>query len=156
VRRLQSLAAVVAVVCGVLGLMTSTGCPVLPEGDPSAVAPLHLAMLLIGALAGVCTLLRTREVDRERWRAVEDSALTSGEREWAHKEADQSKKSAGIAFLMAPLTLGFWMAYHFGVEGQVTAASFLTLTPLVGFGLGLGAAALWQQRSGGAIRGPDD
>lgn len=143
-RRIQTGALVFAVVCGGLGLMTSTGCPVLPSADPGIVALLHPLVIAMGALAGFLLPFRQRAVDAERWRVVEDPALTSGEREYAHQEAEREKKTAGIVFLMAPLTLGFWLAYHFRQE-TITAADFLTVTPLVGFAVGW-PAGWWASR----------
>ncbi|MEE2777895.1 MAG: hypothetical protein VYE73_14160 [Acidobacteriota bacterium] len=136
--KLQSVAFGVAVVCAVLGLFTSTGCPVLPEGDTVLVVPLHLLVILVGAAAGLAIPFRARRIDEERWRLVQDPDLTSGERQYAHKEADGQKKSVGIVFVMAPLTLGFWMASHFRNPATITAADFLTVTPLAGFAAGLG------------------
>lgn len=150
-RKVQSGALIFAVVCGALGLLTSTGCPVLPPGDPRAVALLHPLVIVMGALAGFLLPFRTRAVDEERWRVVEDAALTSGEREYAHQEAEREKKTAGIVFLMAPLTLGFWLAYHFRQE-TITAADFLTVTPLLGFAMGWPAGwwASGRKRAGPA------
>ena len=150
-KRVQSACLLLAVVFGALGLATSTGCPVLPEGSPDLVAPLHGAMLLVGAVFGALLPRRLRGIDEERWRIVEDPDLTSGEREYAHKEADREKKGAGIAFVLAPLALAFWMAYHFREEGAVTSADFLTVTPLVGFAVGFGIA--WW-RGGGGVKPP--
>ena len=149
--RLQNVALVFAIVCGTLGLVTSTGCPVLPESDEDLAVPLHGLVILVGALAGVIVTFRTRQIDNDRWRAVEDPDLTKGEREYAHGEAESKKKTAGIIFVMAPLTLGFWMAYHFGQEEAITAADFLTVTPLAGFGIGL-AVGWWLNRGRG--KGP--
>ena len=135
----QNAALVVAIVCGALGLATATGCPVLPPGDPGAVAWLHPLVIGVAAVAGLCFSLRAREIDAERWRVVDDSTITKGEREYAHKEAEREKKAAGVVFLMAPLTLGFWLASHWRGE-RVGAAELLSLVPLFGFLLGMGAA----------------
>ena len=150
--RVQNVALIFAIVCGALGLATSTGCPVLPESGGDPVAPLHGLVILVGSLAGVIVTYRTRRIDEERWRAVADPVLTKGEREYAHGEAEREKKTAGIVFVMGPLTLGFWMAYHFGQEEAITAADFLTVTPLAGFGVGL-AVGSWLNRGRGL--GPD-
>ncbi|HVR28585.1 MAG TPA: hypothetical protein VMS86_03540 [Thermoanaerobaculia bacterium] len=137
----QNVAVVVAVVCGVLGFTTATGCRVLPPGDPGAAAWLHPLVLLAGAGSGLLFSLRAREIETERWRVVDDSTITKGEREYAHREAEREKKAAGVAFLMAPLALGFWLASHLRGE-RLTAAELLSLTPLLGFLLGMGAARL--------------
>ena len=149
-RRVQSVAVVFAFVCGALALVTSTGCPVLPEGDPGSVGLLHS---LVGAVGGICGFFlpfRAREIDQERWRIVEDTTLTSGEREYAHKEADSERKTAGTIFLVAPLTLGLWLAYQFRQEDAIVATDFLAVTPLVGFAVGwlVGWAWLGRSRSG--------
>lgn len=137
----QNAAFVVALCCGALGLMTATGCPVLPAGEPGAATWLHPVMVVVGAVSGFCFSLRAREIDAERWRVVDDAALTTGEREYAHKEAEREKKTAGVVFLMAPLTLGYWLGSHLRGE-RVGAADLLSLTPLLGFLLGMGAAKI--------------
>ena len=147
----QNVALLVAIGCGVLGLLTATGCPVLPAGDPGAAPWLHLLVILVGAVAGLSFSTRAREIDGERWRVVEDATITSGEREYAHREAEREKKSAGVVFLMAPLTLGFWLAAHF-FERRVAATDVLSLTPLVGFLIGLGVAK--AARRGAPAPGP--
>ena len=75
------------------------------------------------------------------WEVVEDSTLTSGEREIAHRDAGLAKKAAGTMFLVAPLGLGLWLSYQFKAE-DLGIAELLTITPLIGFGVGLGVAAL--------------
>jgi hypothetical protein len=140
-KRAQSLALITAIGCGVIGLMTATGCPVLAPGDPGAAAWLHPLVMVVGAVAGFCFSLRARQIDAERWRVVDDSTITRGEREYAHREAEREKKSAGIVFLMAPLTFGFWLASHLRGE-RVSAADLLSVTPLLGFLLGMGVARL--------------
>jgi hypothetical protein len=143
-QRIQSLALLVAIVCGALGLLTATGCPVLPPGDPGAAAWLHPLMILVGSISGFCFSIRARQIDAERWRVVDDSTITKGEREYAHREAEREKKSSGIVFLMAPLTLGFWLASHLRGE-RLTAAELLSMTPLLGFLIGMGAAKIaWR------------
>jgi hypothetical protein len=135
----QNVALLVAIGCGGAGLLTATGCPVLGPGDPGVAPWLHLLVIVVGAAAGFCFSFRAREIDAERWRVVDDSTITKGEREYAHKEAEREKKSAGVVFLMAPLTLGFWLAAHF-FERRVVATDLLSLSPLLGFLLGLGGA----------------
>ena len=143
---LQNVALFTAVVCGAVGVSTATGCPVLPPGGPGAAAWLHPLLIAVAAVSGLCFSLRAREIDGERWRIVEDSTITKGEREYAHREAEREKKVAGVVFLMAPLTLGFWLASHLRAE-RLTAAELLSLTPLLGFVLGMGLARLLARGS---------
>ena len=57
-------------------------------------------------------MARAREIDRERWEVVDDPLLTSGEREYAHKEAERERRWAGTVFLTAPVALAYWTAYQ--------------------------------------------
>ena len=140
-KRIQNVALVAAFAWGALGIATATGCPVLPPGDSGAAVWLHPLLIALAAVSGLCFSLRAREIDGERWRIVDDSTITRGEREYAHREAERERKVAGVVFLMAPLTLGFWLASHLRGE-RLTAAELLSLTPLVGFLLGMGVARL--------------
>lgn len=135
--RLQKFVFRFAVAFALLGLATSVGCTVVPKGPPQAAWLLHPVLLLLAAAGGWATLLRNREIDRRRWEIVEDPTLTSGEREYAHREAERERRVAATAFLLGPLTLGYWMAYQFNVEERITAADFLVVPPLAGYVLGL-------------------
>jgi hypothetical protein len=77
---------------------------------------------------------RHRQIDQRRWEILADSALTKGERDYAHREAERQRRVAATAFGAAPVGLGYWMAY------QMEAAGFtvflLPASPLLGFALG--------------------
>jgi len=147
-KRLQSVSVVVAVVCGVLALATATGCPAFPPGDPSAARWLHPLVILLGLGAGALASRRSRAIDDERWRVVDDSSLTSGEREYAHREAESGKRAATVQFLVAPIAVGLLLAYQFKDPDGFSAAELLTLTPLVGFALGLLVGSRGGRRGG--------
>ena len=134
--RLQTVVTIVGVLCALLGLATSSGCAVFPKGPPEAAWILHPLLLLLGVAAGVVTHLRTRDIDRKRWRIVQDTTLTKGEVEYAHREAESARRISSTVFLGAPLALGFWMAYQFRSEDRRTAADLLVMTPLLGYLLG--------------------
>jgi hypothetical protein len=120
-----------------LWLCTAAGCQPLPEGDPGWAWWLLLPLLVAGVAGGLATARRSLEIDRQRWEIVEDPLLTSGEREWAHKEAERQIRWAGTVFLLAPLTLGVWLADHFSGDSTPFSAILLALSPLLGFFLGL-------------------
>ena len=136
-KRLQRIAVYVAVVGFLLGLAASTGCAVVPKGPPSLAWFLHPLVILVGAAGGYLTLLRKLQIDANRWQVVQDQQLTTGEREYAHREAERDIRLAGTAFLLGAVGLGFWMAYQFKLEEILTAADFLVVTPLFGFLIGL-------------------
>ena len=140
--KLQRWAVWVAVASAVLGLGASTGCAVVPKGPPAVAWVLHPLVMLLGAIAGWLTLVRKREIDRVRWQVVQDTTITKGEREYAHREAERDIRLAGTAFFAAALGFGYWMAYQFNVEDEITAAEFLIVSPLVGFLVGL----LWGMK----------
>ena len=81
-------------------------------------------------------MARSREIERERWRVVADGTLTSGEREYAHREAEQQMRSAGTVFLLAALSVGFWLSYQLREDGTIGPADFLIVSSFVGFILG--------------------
>ena len=134
---LQRLFVIVAVVCGLLGLATSTGCHTLPELPEGLAWILHPLLFLAGGLAGAFTSLRHREVEEERRRALQDPLATRGEQDHAHREAERQRRFAGTAFLLGPLGFAYWMAYVFEVRGAVTAADFFLVSPVLGFLPGL-------------------
>jgi hypothetical protein len=140
--RFQKVALWVAVVCGTLGFLTSTGCQMLPDAPRQALWILHPFLFALGAVFGVAAHWRSEEIDRERWKVVEDPLLTSGERDWAHKHAERRRRGAGTAFLAAPLTLGYWLAHQ--IEGRGVAADLLAATAVLGAVAGLLAARFWQ------------
>lgn len=135
--RLQRVAALVAVVSGLLGLATSVGCLALPPLASGWVWVLHPALLLLGLGGGWATVLRGREIDRRRWEIVEDPQLTRGEREYAHREAERQRRLAGTAYLAAAVFLGYWLAYHLGGGHGWVPAILLAVSPLVAYAAGL-------------------
>jgi hypothetical protein len=140
--RLQRLAGAVALAGCALGFLTSVGCRVVSGGDPGWASFLHPLLLVVGALAGAAAVGRGREIDRRRWQTVDDPQLTTGEREWAHKEAERQRRAAGTVFLVGPLALGYWLAYQIQPGERTLVASTLSLTPLLGFFAGVLAASL--------------
>lgn len=137
VEQWQRIAVWVAGTSIVLGLGASTGCVVVPKGPPSFAWLLHPVVMLLGALGGYGTVLRKREIDERRWEIVQDEQLTSGERQYAHREAEREIRMAGTVFLLAAVGFGYWMAYQFNVEEAISVADFLIVTPLFGFLVGL-------------------
>lgn len=133
-----------AAASGALGVTTAAGCAVLPPGDVGLAWPLHPFLLLLGVAGGYLTVRRTEEIDARRWQVLDDPHLTTGEREWAHREAERQRRIAGTVFLLAPTLLGYWLAYQLASEPPPSPATFLPLPPLLGFGLGLWAAHRWR------------
>lgn len=123
----------------VLGFLASIDVLLLPRGEPRSAWIAHGLLLLLGVLAGFATTVRGRQIDRWRWEILDDPLLTEGERELAHKEAERQRRSAGRAFLLAPLFLGYWMAYQLaGQGGEGELVTYLLIAPpLLGFALGL-------------------
>jgi hypothetical protein len=140
-RRLQPVAFAILVVAGVLALAAATGLTPIPKGPPSLAWKLHPVLGLLGAACGVATVARSREIDRERWRVLSDPALTTGEREWAHREAESEIRRAGTVFLLSGVALGAFGAYQLRDPGTLGVADFLIVSPLLGFGAGLLAGA---------------
>jgi len=136
-RRFERVAAWVAGVSAALGFLTSAGCAVLPSAPIGLVGFLHPLLLLVGFCCGLFTVQRGREIDEERWKVVEDPQLTSGEREWAHKNAERRRRFAATAFIAAPIMLGYWMAYQVEGEGRDLGAQLLPATGFVGSVIGL-------------------
>jgi len=149
--RLQRLSFWVAVISAALGFLTSAGCGLAPDIPDSSVRFLHPLLLILGGIVGYLSVFRSDEIDRERWRIVEDPSLTSGERDYAHRYAERQRRVASTAFLAAPLMLGYWMAYQVESEGQALAAQLLPVTALVGSVIGVLVA-----RRRAAASGRDD
>ena len=141
---LQSVSLGVGILCTVLALSTSTGCPLVTPGEPGHAAPFLPLVAAVGAICGVLTSLRHRRIDRRLRDIVEESDLAEGEREIAHRDAASDRKSAAVMFLAAPIGLGLWLAYHFKGE-TLGAAELLLLAPIVGFGAGIGGGFWWTK-----------
>ncbi len=134
--RLQRAAFRVAVVGAVLGFLTSAGCVSLPGIPRGALAFFHSFLFVLGAIAGFAAVRRGEEIDRNRWKTVEEPLLTSGERDWAHKHAERSRRFSATAFFAAPLMLGYWLAYQVEGEGRALAAQLLPVTAVLGSTVG--------------------
>jgi hypothetical protein len=144
--RLQTFAAIAAVAGLVLGFLASVGLrpfPLLGRGGFWIVAVL---LAEAGAGGGVATVVRAGEIDRRRWELVEDPLMTSGEREYAHKEAERQRRWAGTVFFTAPVALAYWAAYQLAPEAALGAPPLLAGFPLAGYLAGLVAAHLAQRR----------
>ncbi|MCZ7650634.1 MAG: hypothetical protein M5U13_05510 [Thermoanaerobaculia bacterium] len=141
--RAERLALWIAVALGLLGFAGGLGQRVLPPLPAAAAWPLQALVIGSGLLAARLARRRAAEIERRRWAALEEPLLTSGEREWAHREAERARRASGFAFLLAPLMLGYFLAYQFP-EGAAPLARALAGTPLLGFVLGL----LWERRAG--------
>lgn len=142
-KRLQPFSIGLGSICALLALATATGCPVLPTGEPQTGVFLHPIVIVVGLAAGVLARRRSSEVERHLWRVVDDSTLTSGEREYAHHEAGAEKKRAAVAYLIGPLGLGLLLAYQFKGP-EFSGADLLTISPLLGFFCGLWLGGLRQ------------
>ncbi len=142
--RLQQAALTVAGVGAVLGFASSGGCHVFPAAPPSLEIPLHGLLLALGIGAGWLSFLRAQQVERHRWRTVQEPLATQGEKEYAHKEAESQRRFAGTAYLLAPMGLAFWLANHFDLHGEFTLSDLFLVTPLLGFLIGLLAANRWM------------
>jgi len=133
----QRLSIGVALVCGALGLGTAGGCSALPPAPLEIAWTLHPLLFLLGVLAGYLTSLRHKESEARRQEVVQDSLATRGEQDHAHQEAERQRRFAGTAFLLGALGCAYWMAYYFEVRGEVTAADFFLVAPVLGFLPGL-------------------
>lgn len=146
--RAQRLAIFLAVGSGVLGFLASIGLYLLPIRAAGAAWLLHPALLALSLAGGYATVLRGQEIDRRRWEILEEPLLTSGEREYAHKEAERQRRVAATAFFAAPVFVGFWMTSQFAVEGEISLAHFFPIPTLLGYVLGLVLAHLQARRPG--------
>ncbi len=150
--RAQTVAAVAAVGGLLLGFLASLGVHVLPLLDRTGLWVSAVALLAGGLFGGAATVLRAREIDRRRWAAVEDPQVTSGEREYAHKEAERERRWAGTIFFTSPIALSYWAAYQLGADAGLAAPPVLAVVPLGGYLAGLLAATarLRSERPRGA------
>lgn len=135
--RLERVSLAVAIVAGLLVVLSATGIGLDLAGRATLAWFLHPLLLLLGAGAGIVTILRGVEIDRNRWEIVNDSSITKGEREYAHKEAERQRRVAGTLFLLGPVLLALWFAYQLRGDGPELVADLLIITPLVGFLAGI-------------------
>lgn len=143
--RLQTAASAAAVTGLVLGFFASIGLRLFPVLSPAGFWSAILLLLGAGAGGGLGTVARAREIDRRRWELVEDPLMTSGEREYAHKDAERERRWAGVVFFTAPVALAYWAAHQLSADVALTAPPLLALVPLAGYLGGL-LAAHWHYR----------
>ena len=131
--KLQTGSVGLAVAGGVLGFLTAGGCSATPTAPPGWAGPVHLLLLLVSALGGICAAFRIREVETARWQAVNDPLATKGEREYAHREAESQRRWAATAFLLGPIGVAFWLAYAFETPGRFSLSDLFLVTPMAAF-----------------------
>ena len=132
-QRAGQLAGVSIVVFGLMALLANAGHSPIPTGpSPLAWAFLPVA-LAVGVISGWAAVVRARQIDRERWQTVADETLTSGEVDYAHREAERQMRVGGTIFLLGSIAFGTWLAYQFRDREQLTVAELLIVMPLVGF-----------------------
>jgi hypothetical protein len=146
-RRKQRAAVWIAVSAAVLAFLAALGGSLLPAVGGVWVWSLHPFMLALGTWGGRLTSARNRQIERQRWEVVQDPAVTKGEREWAHKEAEAERKRAAVSFLTAPLLVAGWLAYSFREGAPTLASDLMPVSALLGFGLGLAWAHLSRARA---------
>jgi hypothetical protein len=147
-QRFQTAAAVAAVAALVLGFLASIGVRPFPPLSRLGLWVVAALLLAIGVAGGLATVARAREIDRRRWEVVEDPLITSGEREYAHKEAERERRWAGVVFFAAPIALGYWAGYQLGADVALAAPPLLAAVPLAGYLAGLlTLQARWHRRT---------
>ena len=135
--RLQGFAMPFAAACIGMGLLAGGGCSALPQGTPSAAPFFHPLVFALGVVAGIMVMRRRAEIERWRWRTVNEDDRTDGERAYAHKEAERSIRWAGTVFLLVAVAPGYWLAYQLRDPERLSLADMLIVSPLVGFVIGL-------------------
>lgn len=136
-QRLQSAAGATAGAMLILGFLASVGLRLFPLLSPAGLWVVSLVLLAAGAAGGAATVDRGEEIDRRRWELVEDPLITSGEREYAHKEAERERRWAGIVFFTAPVALAYCAAGHLPEGAGAGASPLLALVPIAGYLAGL-------------------
>lgn len=124
---------------GVFGFAASLGHGWLGLA-PALVPFLHLFLGLLGAAAAVAASRRTAQIDLVRFETAGAPSVTRGERELAHREAEQQIRAATTALVAAPLLLGYWLAYELP-DGIGAWGRSLPATAIAGFGV-----AFWLGR----------
>lgn len=126
-KRLQWFAVVWSTVFVVAAILAVVGLQIVPRDVPGLVGALHVLVAAIGFFCGVAATRRRAEIEVERWSRVEDSELTSSEREHAHREAESELKRASAQFLLVGVTLGGWLAYQLRAERPEAGAAVTEL-----------------------------
>ncbi len=144
----QTVAAITAVASLVLGFFASIGMHLFPPLAPSTFWPVAVLLALCGAGGGVATVERGNQIDRVRWEVAQDPLITSGEREYAHKEAERERRWAGTVFFATPVALAYWAAFQLPPGTGLAGSALLAGFPLAGYLVGLLTAHWrWRQRS---------
>lgn len=102
------------------------------------------ALVIVAVVSGICSGFRLRTIEQLRWQVVADTALTSGERQTAHREAESERRWALLSFLLLPLGFGYWLG------GQPTERGSLAWAPAAGLVVYLLAWWLTSRRVEGA------
>lgn len=148
--RCQTAAAWIAGAGLLFGFLASIGLRILPALGSAGFWIAAVVLTAAGAGGGLATVARGEAIDRHRWRMVEDPLLTSGEREYAHKEAERERRWAGTVFLTAPVALAYWTAYQVApiadTGSRLGNTPLLALLPLAGYLAGLAFAHLRRRK----------
>lgn len=108
------------------GFLASIGHLLLaPLGLPSLLVWIG-GLIIVSVVSGICSGFRLRSIEQLRWQVVADTALTSGERQTAHREAESERRWALLSFLLLPLGFGYWLG------GQPTQRGTLAWAPAAG------------------------
>jgi len=146
--RLQHACLWIAALAGALGVATAAGFRVGAVPDPRWSWLLHALLLLLGTAGGIAAMMRGIEADRERFQVLQEQLLTPGERDYAHKRAERQRRGAGTIFLLAPVTVGYWLASHLSSGEPNFLSDSLVVTPLLGFIVGIFVGRWIEDRGG--------
>ncbi len=134
--RLQHGCVGVTAIAVLLAIASAAGYRLGAVPDPRWAWPLQLLLLLLGVGGGLAASMRGIEIERQRWQILQEELLTTGEREYAHKNAERQRRRATTIFMLAPVTLGVWFANHLRTEEPSLLIGSLLITPLFGFLIG--------------------
>lgn len=126
-KRLQTAAVVWSAIFVVAAILAVAGLQIVPRDVPGLVWGLHVLVAAVGFGSGIAATRRRAEIEVERWQRVDDSDLTSGEREHAHGEAESQLKRASAQFVLVGVTLGGWLAYQLRAERPEAGAAVTEL-----------------------------
>lgn len=124
-----------AMLFGLLAIASSGGCHLVPQPGGPVVGALWAVFAVAGCGAGLWAMRRGRDLDVERWQALEEPLLTSQEREYIHKRAESERRRVATRLLLALLAAAFWVVF-LAVQASWVRDT-LPLAALGGFGLGL-------------------